>query len=63
MFLDAYSKVDWQTKAKMEEMLVIWRTGSPTNKELFGLASQIMLERSIWGGGDPSMSAVSDQIL
>lgn len=40
----------------MEEMLVTWRTGSPTGKEVFGVASQLMLERSIWGGVDASTS-------
>ena len=59
LFLDSYRAVDQQTKAKMEEMLVTWRTGSPTGKEVFGVASQVMLERSIWGGSDPSSSNAS----
>ncbi|KLO14940.1 hypothetical protein SCHPADRAFT_902804 [Schizopora paradoxa] len=58
LFLDAYRQVDQQTKAKMEEMLVTWRTGSPSGKEVFGVTSQMMLEKSIWGGGNglPSSS-------
>ena len=39
----------------MEEMLVTWRTGSPSGKELFGIAAQVSLERQIWGQ-DPSSS-------
>lgn len=42
----------------MEEMLVTWRTGSPSGKEVFGVTSQMMLEKSVWGGGNgmPSVS-------
>lgn len=40
----------------MEEMLVTWRTGSPSGKEVFGATSQMMLEKNIWGGGNGFLS-------
>lgn len=58
LFLEAYSQVDPQTRSKMEEMLVTWRTGAPSGKELFGVAAQVSLERQIWGN-DPSVLAES----
>lgn len=59
LFLDAYRQVDQQTKAKMEEMLVTWRTGSPSGKEVFGFVSQLTLERNVWGGDDATSSTNS----
>ncbi|KAI1795172.1 hypothetical protein LXA43DRAFT_993775 [Ganoderma leucocontextum] len=50
LFLDTYEVVDQQTRSKMEEMLLTWRTGSPNGRELFGLVSQVAIERHIWGG-------------
>ncbi|KAG1765875.1 hypothetical protein EV702DRAFT_981210, partial [Suillus placidus] len=37
LFLDTYQQVDQATDSKMEEMLLTWRTASPTGKELFGV--------------------------
>ena len=50
LFLDTYEVVDQQTRSKMEEMLLTWRTGSPTGRELFGVVAQLAIERHIWGG-------------
>ncbi|KAL5508043.1 PCF11 [Sanghuangporus vaninii] len=58
LFLEAYGQVDPQTRSKMEEMLVTWRTGAPSGKELFGVAAQVSLERQIWGN-DSSVVAES----
>ncbi|KAJ7283542.1 hypothetical protein C8J57DRAFT_1171278 [Mycena rebaudengoi] len=51
LFLETYNQVDESTRSKMEEMLITWRTGSPTNKELFGVAPQHAIERGVWGDG------------
>ena len=58
LFLDTFSQVDHSTRSKMEEMLVTWRTGAPSGKELFGVATQVSLERQIWG--NDSSSAVDN---
>ncbi|KZT74323.1 hypothetical protein DAEQUDRAFT_807469 [Daedalea quercina L-15889] len=50
LFLDTYEQVDQSTRSKMEEMLLTWRTGSPNGRELFGVVSQLAIERQIWGG-------------
>ena len=49
LFLEAYTQVDQNTRSKMEEMLLTWRTGHD-GKELFGVAQQISIERGVWGG-------------
>ncbi|KAL0949436.1 hypothetical protein HGRIS_009494 [Hohenbuehelia grisea] len=54
LFLESYHLVDPQTRSKMEEMLLTWRTGSPTGKELFGVAPQASIERGIWGSSGNS---------
>ena len=56
LFLESYPQVDEGTRGKMEEMLLTWRTGSPTRKELFGVSQQIAIERGIWGEGGTSNS-------
>lgn len=56
LFLETYAQVDQNTRSKMEEMLVTWRTGSPTGKELFGVAAQVKIERTIWGNDSRSVS-------
>ena len=48
LFLDTYHAVDQQTQHKMREMMVTWRNGSPTNRELFGPGVQSEIER-VWG--------------
>lgn len=60
LFLEAYGQVDVPTRGKMEEMLVTWRTGNPSGKELFGIAAQVSLERQIWGQDASSMESVRD---
>ena len=50
LFLDTYEQVDQSTRSKMEEMLLTWRTGAPTGRELFGPIPQVAIERQIWGG-------------
>ncbi|PFH52818.1 hypothetical protein AMATHDRAFT_172853, partial [Amanita thiersii Skay4041] len=66
LFLDTYGQVDEVTRNKMEEMLLTWRTGSPTGKELFGVPPQIAIERGIWGDGatnyNVSSYSVSGQV-
>jgi pre-mRNA cleavage complex 2 protein Pcf11 len=56
LYLETYSQVDEGTRGKMEEMLLTWRTGSPTGKELFGVPQQIAIERGVWGDGGTSNS-------
>jgi len=56
LYLESYSQVDEGTRGKMEEMLLTWRTGSPTGKELFGVPQQIAIERGVWGDGGASNS-------
>ncbi len=48
LFLEAYQQVDQQTRGKMEEMLLTWRTGAPNGRELFGVGPQLAIERGIW---------------
>ena len=50
LFLDTYEQVDQNTRSKMEEMLLTWRTGAPNGRELFGPIPQVAIERQIWGG-------------
>ena len=49
LFLETYDQVDGPTRSKMEEMLQTWKRGAPNGRELFGLAPQVAIERSIWG--------------
>jgi pre-mRNA cleavage complex 2 protein Pcf11 len=48
LFLETYLQVDQQTRGKMEEMLLTWRTGAPNGRELFGVGPQVAIERGIW---------------
>ncbi|CAK5263045.1 unnamed protein product [Mycena citricolor] len=52
LFLDTHSSVDEVTRGKMEEMLITWRTGSPTGAPLFGEPAQAAIERGIWQKGN-----------
>ncbi|KAJ7764985.1 hypothetical protein DFH07DRAFT_811027 [Mycena maculata] len=54
LFLETYHQVDENTRSKMEEMLITWRTGAPTGNELFGAAAQRAIERGVWGDGGSS---------
>ncbi|KAJ7180206.1 hypothetical protein C8R43DRAFT_972196 [Mycena crocata] len=57
LFLETYGQVDENTRSKMEEMLITWRTGSPTGKELFGVPAQHAIERGVWGDGATSTNS------
>ncbi|KAK0468209.1 uncharacterized protein EV420DRAFT_1503373 [Desarmillaria tabescens] len=59
LFLETYAEVDPPTRSKMEELVLTWRTGSPSGKELFGVSSQVSIERGIWGDGATSSSSTS----
>ncbi|ESK94422.1 putative pre-mrna cleavage factor cfi subunit [Moniliophthora roreri MCA 2997] len=48
LFIETYQQVDNSTRSKMVELVLTWRTGSPTGKELFGVPAQVSIERSIW---------------
>ncbi|KAI0269112.1 hypothetical protein BC834DRAFT_864802 [Gloeopeniophorella convolvens] len=48
LFLESYQQVDQQTRGKMEEMLLTWRTGAPNGRELFGVGPQVAIERGVW---------------
>ncbi|KAG8218602.1 hypothetical protein J3R82DRAFT_4245 [Butyriboletus roseoflavus] len=70
LFLDTYQQVDQATRSKMEEMLLTWRTGSSSGKELFGVITQLAIERGVWGGdftssvdGHPSGQISKVQVL
>ncbi|KAH8118317.1 hypothetical protein DFH11DRAFT_1502332 [Phellopilus nigrolimitatus] len=54
LFLETYGQADPSTRSKMEEMLVTWRTGAPSGRELFGVAPQVSLERQVWGADSSS---------
>ncbi|KAF9008966.1 hypothetical protein BDQ17DRAFT_90529 [Cyathus striatus] len=62
LFLETYSQVDESTRSKMEEMLLTWRSGSPNGKELFGVPSQVAIERGVWGDGQLNNSGYPGQI-
>ncbi|KIO12700.1 hypothetical protein M404DRAFT_993682 [Pisolithus tinctorius Marx 270] len=59
LFLETYQQVDQPTRSKMEEMLITWRTGAPNGKELFGVITQLSVERGIWGGDSSSPADAS----
>ncbi|KAJ8475302.1 hypothetical protein ONZ51_g6652 [Trametes cubensis] len=72
LFIETYEAVDPQTRSKMEEMLLTWRTGAPAGRELFGVVPQLAIEQHIWGSGAtqsasgsrPSSSSISQaQVL
>ncbi|KAK1233313.1 mRNA 3' end processing factor [Marasmius sp. AFHP31] len=56
LVVETYQQVDEPTRSKMVELVLTWRTGSPTGKELFGVPAQVSIERSIWGEGSSSQS-------
>lgn len=62
LFLETYDLVDNNTRSKMEEMLLTWRTGSPVGKELFGIGPQVAIERGIWGDGGNAASGSSSRV-
>ena len=51
LFKDTYDVVDQNTRGKMEEMLLTWRTGAPNGRELFGVVPQRAIEGHVWAGG------------
>ncbi|KAF5388310.1 hypothetical protein D9615_000505 [Tricholomella constricta] len=54
LFLETYGQIDENTRSKMEEMLLTWRTGNPQSKELFGVPPQVAIERGVWGDSGSS---------
>nr|GAT59894.1 predicted protein [Mycena chlorophos] len=56
LFLETYGQVDQPTRSKMEEMLLTWRSGSPTGSQLFGAQAQAAIERGVWRTDCPSSS-------
>ncbi|KAH7914222.1 hypothetical protein BJ138DRAFT_1177497 [Hygrophoropsis aurantiaca] len=63
LFLETYQQVDQTTRSKMEEMLLTWRTGAPSGKELFGFITQIAIERGVWGGDRGAADISKAQVL
>ncbi|EMD40783.1 hypothetical protein CERSUDRAFT_111367 [Gelatoporia subvermispora B] len=57
LFLETYEQVDQDTRRKMEEMLLTWRTGAPNGRELFGVVPQVAIERQIWSGDQTTASS------
>lgn len=49
LFMDTYFQVDPNTRIKMEEMLLTWRTAGPEYTELFGPDNQFQLQTAVWG--------------
>ncbi|KAK6910080.1 hypothetical protein I203_104109 [Kwoniella mangroviensis CBS 8507] len=49
LYLRTYREVDGVTKAKMEEMINLWRTGGPNRTELYGSGVREQIERDIFG--------------
>lgn len=56
LLLETYAEVDPPTRSKMEELVLTSRTGSPSSKELFGVSSQLSIQRGIWDDGTTSNS-------
>lgn len=63
LFLDTYEVVDQNTRSKMEEMLLTWRTGAPNGRELFGVVPQLAIERRIWGSDSTQNGAVRRRVF
>lgn len=63
LFLDTYRQVDGQTKQKMEEMLLTWRTGSREHTELFGAQYQLAIERGVWRDGQSSVRRPAPRLV
>ncbi|KIK68045.1 hypothetical protein GYMLUDRAFT_81519 [Collybiopsis luxurians FD-317 M1] len=63
LFIEAYQQVDEATRSKMVELVLTWRSGSPTGKELFGVPAQVAIERSIWGDGSNSVGSPLETLL
>ncbi|WVQ99414.1 hypothetical protein IAU59_006547 [Kwoniella sp. CBS 9459] len=66
LYLRTYREVDGVTKAKMEEMINLWRTSGPNRGDLYGPAVREQIERDIFGssaigggrgGGVPSIGS------
>ncbi|WRT66372.1 uncharacterized protein IL334_003327 [Kwoniella shivajii] len=49
LYLRTYREVDGVTKAKMEEMINLWRSGGPNRTELYGIEVRESIEREIFG--------------
>ena len=56
MFLTAYREVDGVTRAKMEEMVGLWRRAGPDGGDLYGREVRDAVERELFGtGGQPGL--------
>ena len=49
LYLRTYREVDGVTKAKMEEMVALWRTSGPHGGDLYGPGVREAIERDIFG--------------
>jgi pre-mRNA cleavage complex 2 protein Pcf11 len=49
LYRRTYREVDGVTKAKMEEMIALWRTGGPNRTDLYGPDVRLAIERDIFG--------------
>lgn len=60
LFVDTYFQVDPNTRIKMEEMLLTWRTAGPDYTELFGPDNQVQLQAAVWGDQVRTTFSLSD---
>ncbi|WWC70199.1 uncharacterized protein I206_104149 [Kwoniella pini CBS 10737] len=56
LYLRTYREVDGVTKAKMEEMINLWRSGGPNRTELYPNGVREQIERDIFGSSYSSSS-------
>ncbi|ODN79785.1 hypothetical protein L202_03693 [Cryptococcus amylolentus CBS 6039] len=49
LYVRTYREVDGVTKAKMEEMIGLWRNGGPNGSELYGAGVRDQVERELFG--------------
>ncbi|WVQ72591.1 hypothetical protein IAR50_002149 [Cryptococcus sp. DSM 104548] len=58
LYIRTYREVDGVTKAKMEEMIGLWRSGGPNGSDLYGAGVREQVERELFGpAGYPNSSA------
>jgi pre-mRNA cleavage complex 2 protein Pcf11 len=63
LFVDTYFQVDSNTRGKMEEMLLTWRTAGPSHTEIFGSDNQTQLQTAVWGDQVRNLYTFSCQYL
>ena len=59
LYLATYREVDGVTKARMEEMIGLWRTSGPDGRDLYGPAVRDAIEREIFGPAGYTRVAIS----